>query len=295
MCRGVSLKKKKPEVSRNTAIFLECLLGRKKKGGSHLNRMQEEVAPNVPGTPPPGNKWVSSWKDLATVLAAFAVLIVIFVVLSLCGPKTRQEFFMRNPGLRSGHRTESPWSPAPPSPLSSPPSSPPPPRMPAPPSFEESDYPREFSHNAQEIQPRLFLGPQTVAENSDWLRRHKITHILNMGADVERTYPGIEYTYIDIDDAPHEPIAKWFPTVYNFVEKGRSGSNRVLVHCAAGISRSATVVCAYLMRKNGWTLPQTLQFLRARRGCVNPNPGFVAQLQQYERDLRRQEPTNLDL
>lgn len=244
-----------------------------------MEQMQEESSPNVPGTAPSG-KWVSSWKDFATVLAAFAVLIVIFVVMSLCGPKTRQAFLMRNPGLRPTAPVSptSSGSPTSTSSSSSPPAS-----------FKESDYPREFSHNAQEIQPRLFLGPQTVAENSDWLRRHKITHILNMGADVERTFPGIEYTYIDIDDAPHEPISKWFPTAFNFIEKGRSGSNRVLVHCAAGISRSSTVVCAYLMRKNSWDLPQTLQFLRARRGCVNPNPGFVAQLQQYERNLRRRE------
>ena len=37
------------------------------------------------------------------------------------------------------------------------------------------------------------------------------------------------------------------------------------VHCFAGLSRSASLVCAYLMRENRWTYEQSLDFVRAAR------------------------------
>ena len=49
-----------------------------------------------------------------------------------------------------------------------------------------------------------------------------------------------------------------------------------------GKSRSATVVLAYLMQKNCWTLERALKKVRARRECVAPHDGFLAQLKLYE-------------
>jgi len=56
----------------------------------------------------------------------------------------------------------------------------------------------------------------------------------------------------------------------------------VLVHCAAGVSRSASVLCYYLMTKYGWSYSQAVAFLQARRSIVSPNEEFRRQLIAYQ-------------
>lgn len=68
-------------------------------------------------------------------------------------------------------------------------------------------------------------------------------------------------------------IAKYFADSSNFISDGlRRGS--VLVHCAAGVSRSATIVIAYLMRTKGMGFQEAMNFVKKRRGVICPNYGF---------------------
>ena len=55
----------------------------------------------------------------------------------------------------------------------------------------------------------------------------------------------------------------------------------MLVHCVAGISRSATIVAAYLIRKCQITTKKAISLLKKQRVQIKPNPGFMKQLQQY--------------
>ena len=48
----------------------------------------------------------------------------------------------------------------------------------------------------------------------------------------------------------------------------------VLVHCGAGVSRSATLCMMYLMRRNLWTATRAKQLCIERRSLVCPNDGF---------------------
>jgi protein-tyrosine phosphatase len=52
----------------------------------------------------------------------------------------------------------------------------------------------------------------------------------------------------------------------------------VLVHCAAGVSRSPTLVAAYLMLERGYSATEALDFVGKRRTGISPNTGFVEQL-----------------
>ena len=62
---------------------------------------------------------------------------------------------------------------------------------------------------------------------------------------------------------------------------------RVLVHCQAGISRSASVVIAYLVRMYGWSVRQAYEVCYEARPYIHPNEGFVSQLELYARAEER--------
>ena len=59
-----------------------------------------------------------------------------------------------------------------------------------------------------------------------------------------------------------------------------------LIHCDRGISRSPTVVLAYLMLTNGWTVSEAFHYVYSKRRIIEPNVGFMDRLKKYESLLR---------
>lgn len=57
--------------------------------------------------------------------------------------------------------------------------------------------------------------------------------------------------------------------------------NVVLVHCAMGVSRSASCVIMYVMKKFKLDFEDTLEFVKNKRHVVDPNEGFVKHLQEF--------------
>ena len=101
-----------------------------------------------------------------------------------------------------------------------------------------------------------------------------------------------------IADDPKQKILGLLGEAYEWIERWRAvegeegegegkgkGKGGVLVHCAAGVSRSAAFVISYLMRKEKMRYKEAYEFVKARRGCVHPNGGFVQALEKYERYL----------
>ena len=60
---------------------------------------------------------------------------------------------------------------------------------------------------------------------------------------------------------------------------------KVLVHCAVGVSRSATLVLAYLMIRQNLTLVDAIKTVKDHRGVI-PNRGFLRQLNGLDIILR---------
>jgi atypical dual specificity phosphatase len=61
----------------------------------------------------------------------------------------------------------------------------------------------------------------------------------------------------------------------------------VLLHCAAGISRSVSLMAAYLMHRTRWQLSayEALTYIRTRRRIASPNIGFCLQLVRIRRHM----------
>jgi protein-tyrosine phosphatase len=84
---------------------------------------------------------------------------------------------------------------------------------------------------------------------------------------------------------PSSSIGSYFQDCIQFIDQAIAARGAVLVHCLAGISRSATVVIAYMMASQRLTLLKATVHVKARRHWANPNPGFVSQLRRFESDL----------
>lgn len=97
-----------------------------------------------------------------------------------------------------------------------------------------------------------------------------------MTAVLSRLYLGI--TAVDL---PHVNISLYFDRTTDFIHSSLIGCGKILVHCAMGISRSATCVIAYLIKYCHMDTLEAVKFLQQKRSIINPNPGFILQLQKY--------------
>ena len=136
-----------------------------------------------------------------------------------------------------------------------------------------------------QISENLYLGNLYDAQNVRNLVKIGIQKVLSLITDPQLlVYPKeIEHKLIIINDFPRENIIQYFGECLLFIEDQR----KTLVHCVAGSSRSATIVVAYLMWKNQLDYKETIKFVEQIRPCVNPNYGFIRQLEIFEKLLKQ--------
>ena len=77
----------------------------------------------------------------------------------------------------------------------------------------------------------------------------------------------------------------FFVCVCVCAEEAQHAGQGVLIHCQAGVSRSATIVIAYLMKHSWMTMTDAYKFVKARRAIISPNLNFMGQLLEFEEDL----------
>nr|XP_010951501.2 dual specificity protein phosphatase 26 isoform X1 [Camelus bactrianus] len=148
-------------------------------------------------------------------------------------------------------------------------------------------------NHADEVWPGLYLGDQEIASNHRELRRLGITHVLNASHSRWRGTPeayeglGIRYLGVEAHDSPAFDMSIHFQAAADFIHRALSQpGGRILVHCAVGVSRSATLVLAYLMLYHRLSLVDAIKKVKDHRGII-PNRGFLRQLLALDRRLRQ--------
>jgi len=147
------------------------------------------------------------------------------------------------------------------------------------------------------ILPNLYLGSASSLRSKDVLQEYKITHVLTVSDEFPPNYTDdIHYLVVPVSDEENSNLIEVFEECSSFIDEGRQ-QGAVYVHCAAGISRSPTVVVAYLLlRAIAPTPAEALELVRKQRTVVFPNTGFWKQLVAFHKanfDLKHQVVTSM--
>jgi len=142
---------------------------------------------------------------------------------------------------------------------------------------------------ATEIVPRLYMCDLSTAELPSTYSSLGISHVLSIMPGVihlPSTRPPLRTLQIPIRDEPFEELAGHLTRTTAFIAEALAEPRgRVLVHCVQGVSRSASVVSAYLIAARGWSVNDAVEFVRSKRSNALPNRGFVFQLHEYRDSL----------
>ena len=136
-------------------------------------------------------------------------------------------------------------------------------------------------YQMDEISRNLYLGPMESAKTIDRPPNKSKWFVLS----IMENPPKLRYVKqleINLSDHHLTNISQWFDLASEAIMQHLREGKKVLVHCRMGISRSASVMIAFLMKVNGWTFQQSLENVESKRPFINPNPGFKKQLQIYE-------------
>lgn len=138
------------------------------------------------------------------------------------------------------------------------------------------------------IAPNLYLGSIGAAQSEEQIKEKGITHVLTVARGFEiKNVEGVKYMTVEVADRPDADIRSHFPQCFEFISGAVKSGGNILVHCFAGRSRSASVCAAYIMCHENIRLDEALMRMRLARPQINPNAGFMAQLNQLDEDLMK--------
>ena len=132
-----------------------------------------------------------------------------------------------------------------------------------------------------EVLPGVFIGPKEAAYNRETLRRLGITRVI-ICCDCIPAYheedPTIFYLRIPIKDSLFQNLTAFLPTAMAFIAESSEKGEGCLVHCNAGVSRSGSIIVAYIRRTLKLSLEDSLAFAKSKRPIIHPNSNFLEQL-----------------
>lgn len=145
------------------------------------------------------------------------------------------------------------------------------------------------------IENQLYLGKGEQATNAKVISDLRLTHVINIGSEHASPFTDcIQYLNIKLDDNPSSDLKVYFCKACQFISDALSTGGCILVHCNLGVSRSSTIVIAYLMKSRHWTLKVAHDYVRDRRTCIRPNRGFLIQLSDWEQSILGKKSTDPD-
>ncbi|KAK5869472.1 hypothetical protein PBY51_024185 [Eleginops maclovinus] len=139
-----------------------------------------------------------------------------------------------------------------------------------------------MGNGINKVLPHLYLGNIKDAQDQELLAKHNITHILSIHDTAAPILEEMTYLCISAADSRLQNLVQYFRDSIMFIHESRLKGEGCLVHCVAGVSRSVTLVVAYIMTATGRGWVESLAAVRTARPCAGPNLGFLRQLEEFE-------------
>ncbi|XP_033469156.1 dual specificity protein phosphatase 13B isoform X2 [Epinephelus lanceolatus] len=160
---------------------------------------------------------------------------------------------------------------------------------------------RRPTGHVNQVWPNLFIGNEVAARDKAALHSLGITHIVNAAHQPPGTASffyvntgprfyrdmTVDYYGVEADDAIEFVLSPFFYPTARYIRAALGMGGRVFVHCLMGVSRSATLVLAYLMIVEGLRLQEAVAAVKPHRD-ICPNPGFLFQLRSLDMSLERE-------
>ncbi|XP_055987043.1 dual specificity protein phosphatase 21 [Sorex fumeus] len=138
-------------------------------------------------------------------------------------------------------------------------------------------------YGLSQITNSLFISNGVAANNKLTLATNHITTVINVSVEVVNIFfEDIQYVQVPISDSPTSRLYDFFDPIADHIHSVEMKQGRTLMHCAAGVSRSAALCLAYLMKYHSMTLLDAHTWTKACRPIIRPNNGFWQQLIHYE-------------
>ena len=138
------------------------------------------------------------------------------------------------------------------------------------------------------VAPGLYVGDESAASDLPALLAAGVTHVLNC-TGLQSALEGLAGapTFMQLgllDNTSDLPrMQEALGTGVEFISRAHAGGGCVLVHCHRGISRSATLAIAYLVRQTQTPAEQVFELMRPKRRVIDPNLGYWVSLKEWER------------
>ena len=126
-------------------------------------------------------------------------------------------------------------------------------------------------NDIDEIIENLYLGNFSASENIQQLKDlgiKKVLSVIDFNDFPNYKDENIIHKSVEVSDFDYQNIIQYFGECLNFIK----GEEKILVHCMAGASRSATIVIAYLMWTQKMDYEKAFQFVKDKRYIVYPIP-----------------------
>ncbi|XP_056113081.1 dual specificity protein phosphatase 13 [Rhinichthys klamathensis goyatoka] len=160
---------------------------------------------------------------------------------------------------------------------------------------------RRPTGHVNQVWPNVYIGNEVAARDKSMLYNMGITHIVNAASGPPHVNTGarfyrdmsIDYYGVEADDSSDFILSVFFYPTARFIRAALSKNGRVFVHCLMGVSRSSTLVLAFLMICEDLTLMEAVKSVRQHRD-ICPNPGFLNQLRHLDMSLVRERKKKLE-
>ncbi len=148
---------------------------------------------------------------------------------------------------------------------------------------------------ADHILDNIYIGNVYDAHNIQKLQEYNISNVISAVSGLDNIYDSsINHINLTLIDNSEQNIIQHFDTTNYFIDSivsknisTISNPKGILIHCICGVSRSVTILIAYMIYKYKYNPDTAIDFIKKRRNIANPNDNFKNQLWTYYNSLNK--------